>query len=145
MKCKHFAEYEGICTNGDCFYRADLCPVEEHQETCIHYEQKQISDKELLQECKKHGIDIDDLINDFKKLVKDCFFNQFGNELTLEEVKKTEHYTYFLEKALTLKILKDYKRLKQENDEPCDSEAKRIIKCVEEGKLPPIFDEESYR
>lgn len=38
MKCKHYAEYEGICTNGDCFYRADLCPVDEHQETCVNFE-----------------------------------------------------------------------------------------------------------
>lgn len=120
MKCKHYAEYEGICTNGDCFYRADLCPVEEHQETCRHFqavkkkvppEQYQISDTELLQECEKHGIDIDDLITDFEKLVKDCFFNQFGNELTLEEVKKTDYYTIiFLKRALTLKILKEYKK-----------------------------------
>lgn len=59
MKCKHFAEYEGICTNGDCFYRADYCPLVEHQETCVNFEavkkkvpaeQKQISDRELLQE-----------------------------------------------------------------------------------------------
>lgn len=26
------------------------------------------------------------------------------------------------------------------DDEPCDSEAKRIIKAVKQGKLPPIFD-----
>lgn len=149
MKCKHFAEYEGICTNGDCFYRADLCPVEEHQETCIHFravkkkvpdEQKQISDTELLQECEKFNISLDSLIKDFEELVKDCFVNWHGCEQSLDELKKTPYYRYFLERALTLKILKEYKRLKQENDEPCDSEAKRIINAVKQGKLPPIFD-----
>lgn len=131
MKCKHFAEYEGICTNGDCFYRADLCPVEEHQETCIHFqavkkkvpdEQKQISDKELLRECEKHGINIDSLIKNYEELV-------------IEELKKTENYTIFLERALTLKLLRKYK--KEQND-MCDSEAKQKIEMIKQGKLPPI-------
>ena len=119
MKCKHFAEYEGICTNGDCFYRADCCPVEEHQETCVNFEavkkkvpaeQKQISDEELLQECEKHNITLDELIDNQEHLVDDCFVDCYGCEQSLDELKKTEHYTYFLEKALTLKILKDYKK-----------------------------------
>ncbi len=119
MKCKHYAEYEGICTNGDCFYRADLCPVEEHQECCVHFErvkrkvpaeQKKISDKELLQECEKYNIDIDSLIKNYKELVKDCFIDWHGCEQSLDELKHTEHYTIFLERALTLKILKECKK-----------------------------------
>ena len=117
MKCKHY--YNGRCTNGECYYGADLCPLDECQETCVNFEavkkkvpaeKKQISDTELLQECEKHGIDIDDLINEFEKLVEVCFVNQIGDELTLEEVKKTHYYTIFLERALTLKILKEYKK-----------------------------------
>lgn len=149
MKCKHYAEYEGICTNGDCFYRADLCPVEEHQETCIHFqavkkkvppEQKQISDTELLQECEKFNISLDSLIKNFELLVNSCFRWQ-GCELSLDELKEAPYYRYFLERALTLKILKEHKKEHNANY-TYDSETKRIIKCVEENKLPPIFDEE---
>lgn len=146
MKCKW--NKDGICCNGDCYYRADYCPIEENQETCTHFEKlkvkvpaekKKISDKELMQECEKFNISLDSLINDFELLVRSCFRWQ-GCEHSLDELKETPRYRYFLERALTLKILKEYKRLKQENDEPCDSEAKRIIKAVKQGKLPPIFD-----
>lgn len=119
MKCKHYTEFEGICTNGDCFYRADCCPLVEHQETCVNFEavkkkapaeQKQISDKELLQECEKYNIDIDSLIKNYKELVKDCFIDWHGCEQSFDELKHTEHYTIFLERALTLKILKECKK-----------------------------------
>lgn len=156
MKCKHYAEYEGICTNGDCFYRADLCPVDEHQETCIHFqavkkkvppEQKQISDTELLQKCEKFKISLDSLIKDFELLVKSCKI--------LKEHKKEYNTNDMCESEVKQKI----EMIKQGKLPPIpsvdnqstkglvtsdtyDSEAKRIIKCVEEGKLPPIFDEE---
>lgn len=145
MKCKHFAEYEGICTNGDCFYRADLCPVEEHQETCRHFqavkkkvppEQKQISDTELLQECEKFNISLDSLINDFELLVKSCFRWQVC-EHSLDELKETPYYRYFLERALTLKILKEYKKEHNTNDDS-KSEVKQKIEMIKQGKLPPI-------
>lgn len=34
MKCKWYAEFEGVCTNGECPYRGDTCPTSEHQEVC---------------------------------------------------------------------------------------------------------------
>lgn len=26
-KCAWYAEFEGVCTNGDCPYCADICPI----------------------------------------------------------------------------------------------------------------------
>ena len=34
MKCKWYAEFEGVCTNGECPYRGDVCPTSEHPEVC---------------------------------------------------------------------------------------------------------------
>lgn len=34
MKCKWYAEFEGVCTNGECPYRGDVCPASEHPEVC---------------------------------------------------------------------------------------------------------------
>lgn len=51
MKCKWYAEFEGVCTNGDCPYRGDVCPTAEHPEVCEYAEEKpeipQLSAKEL--------------------------------------------------------------------------------------------------
>lgn len=42
MKCKWYADFEGVCTNGECSYRGDTCPTSEHPEVCkfakIRYE-----------------------------------------------------------------------------------------------------------
>lgn len=38
MKCKWYADFEGVCTNGECPYRGDACPTSEHQEVCKHAE-----------------------------------------------------------------------------------------------------------
>lgn len=40
MKCRWYAEFEGVCTNGECPYRGDTCPTSEHQEVCKHAEEK---------------------------------------------------------------------------------------------------------
>lgn len=37
MKCKWYAEFEGVCTNGECPYRGDVCPTCEHPEVCKYY------------------------------------------------------------------------------------------------------------
>lgn len=34
MKCKWYAEFEGVCTNGECPYRGDTCPTSEYPEAC---------------------------------------------------------------------------------------------------------------
>ena len=34
MKCKWYAAFEGVCTNGECQYRGDTCPTSEHPEVC---------------------------------------------------------------------------------------------------------------
>ena len=39
MKCKWYAAFEGVCTNGDCPYRGDTCPTSEHQEVCRYAEE----------------------------------------------------------------------------------------------------------
>lgn len=42
MKCRWCAEFEGVCTNGECPYRGDTCPTSEYPEACkfakIRYE-----------------------------------------------------------------------------------------------------------
>lgn len=38
MKCKWYAEFEGVCTNGECPYRGDTCPTSEHPEVCRYAE-----------------------------------------------------------------------------------------------------------
>ncbi len=40
MKCKWYAEVEGVCTNGECPYRGDTCPTSEHMEACKYSENK---------------------------------------------------------------------------------------------------------
>ena len=39
MKCKWYADFEGVCTNGECPYRGDTCPTSEHPEVCKHAEE----------------------------------------------------------------------------------------------------------
>lgn len=34
MKCKWYAVFEGVCTNGECPYRGDTCPTSEYPEVC---------------------------------------------------------------------------------------------------------------
>lgn len=41
MKCRWYAEFEGVCTNGECPYRGDTCPTSEHPEVCRHAEATQ--------------------------------------------------------------------------------------------------------
>lgn len=38
MKCTWYAEFEGVCTNGECPYRGDVCPTSEHPEVCRYAE-----------------------------------------------------------------------------------------------------------
>lgn len=38
MICKWYAEFEGVCTNGECPYRGDVCPTSEHPEACKYAE-----------------------------------------------------------------------------------------------------------
>ncbi len=52
MKCKWYAEFEGVCTNGECPYRGDTCPTSEHPVVCKYAEKKpeipQLSVEELV-------------------------------------------------------------------------------------------------
>ena len=38
MKCKWYADFEGVCTNGECPYCGDTCPTSEHPEVCKYSE-----------------------------------------------------------------------------------------------------------
>ena len=38
MKCRWYAAFEGVCTNGECPYCGDVCPTSEHPEVCRHAE-----------------------------------------------------------------------------------------------------------
>lgn len=40
MKCRWYAEFEGVCTNGECLYCGDTCPTCEHPEACKYAEEK---------------------------------------------------------------------------------------------------------
>lgn len=43
MKCKWYADFEGVCTNGECPHRGDTCPTSEYPEVCkyVEYAEKQ--------------------------------------------------------------------------------------------------------
>lgn len=41
MKCRWYADFEGVCTNGECPYRGDTCPTSEYPEVCRHAEATQ--------------------------------------------------------------------------------------------------------
>ena len=47
MKCKWYAEFEGVCTNGECPYRGDICPTSEHPEVCKYAKIRLLSAEEL--------------------------------------------------------------------------------------------------
>lgn len=47
MKCRWYAEFEGVCTNGECPYRGDICPTSEHPEVCKHAEIRLLNAEEL--------------------------------------------------------------------------------------------------
>lgn len=51
MKCKWYAEFEGVCTNGSCPYRGDVCPTSEHPEVCKYHNQpeKKLSVGEIVE------------------------------------------------------------------------------------------------
>lgn len=57
MKCKWYADFEGVCTNGECPYRGDVCPTSEHMEACKYYEQaeKKLSVEELVEGLRTCG------------------------------------------------------------------------------------------
>lgn len=57
MKCKSYAEFEGVCTNGECPYCGDTCPTSEHMEACKYYEQaeKKLSVEELVEGLRTCG------------------------------------------------------------------------------------------
>lgn len=40
MKCRWYADFEGVCTNGECPYRGDTCPTSERPEACKCSENK---------------------------------------------------------------------------------------------------------
>ena len=61
MKCKWYADFEGVCTNGECPYRGDTCPTSEHPEVCRYYNQpeKKLSVGEIvegLRTCSKGAL-----------------------------------------------------------------------------------------
>lgn len=38
MKCTWYADFEGVCTNGECPYRGGTCPTSEYPEVCKYAE-----------------------------------------------------------------------------------------------------------
>lgn len=59
MKCKWYAEFEGVCTNGECPYRGGTCPTSEYPEVCKYAEKKteipQLSVEELVKSLRLCG------------------------------------------------------------------------------------------
>ena len=39
MKCRWYAVFEGVCTNGECPYRGGMCPTSAHPEVCKYAEE----------------------------------------------------------------------------------------------------------
>lgn len=48
MKCKWYADFEGVCTNGECPYRGDTCPASENPDVCM-YSENEFGASELVQ------------------------------------------------------------------------------------------------
>lgn len=76
MKCKWYAEFEGVCTNGECPYCSDACPTSEHPEVCKYaeYTEKQpeipqLSAKELAKTLRLCG----------SASCRSCAFSKFSN------------------------------------------------------------------
>lgn len=40
MKCKWYANFEGVCTNGECPYCGDTCPMSKYPEVCKYAEKQ---------------------------------------------------------------------------------------------------------
>lgn len=59
MKCRWYAELEGVCTNGECPYRGDTCPTSEYPEVCRYAEENpeipQLSAEELAKSLRLCG------------------------------------------------------------------------------------------
>ncbi len=59
MKCRWYAEFEGVCTNGECPYRGDTCPTSEYPEVCKYAEKQteipQLSVEELVKSLRLCG------------------------------------------------------------------------------------------
>lgn len=59
MKCRWYAEFEGVCTNGECPYRGDTCPTSEYPEVCKYAEKNpeipQLSAEELAETLRLCG------------------------------------------------------------------------------------------
>lgn len=105
MKCKWYAEFEGVCTNVDCLYRSDTCPTSEHPEVCKHSENKyEVSELvKILRCCSNIGyvceecpanLDGEDCDGRFVKLQAADMLEKLAAEkepknrvLTLEELK----------------------------------------------------------
>ena len=61
MKCKWYADFEGVCTNGECPYRGDTCPTSEFPEVCKYSDQYEVSELvEILRRCASHDYMCDD-------------------------------------------------------------------------------------
>lgn len=48
MKCRWYADFEGVCTNGECPYRGDTCPTSGYPEVC-KYSESEFEVSELVQ------------------------------------------------------------------------------------------------
>lgn len=59
MKCKWYADFEGVCTNGECPYRGGTCPTSEYPEVCKYAEKQpeipQLSAEELAETLRRCG------------------------------------------------------------------------------------------
>jgi len=54
MKCRWYADLEGVCTNGECPYRGDTCPTSEYPEVCRHAEAVRPKAVELVNRRAEH-------------------------------------------------------------------------------------------
>ena len=85
MKCKWYAEFEGVCTNDACPYCSDTCRVDEHPEVCRFAEEDLIfSAEELVQAlrcCANGGSDC-----------KGCPLTEPSVKLKIEESLHTRCY-----------------------------------------------------
>lgn len=73
MKCKWYADFEGVCTNGECPYRGDTCPTSEYPEVC-KYAEKQTEIPQLSAEDLVKALRLCDSAS-----CRSCAFSKFSN------------------------------------------------------------------
>lgn len=133
MKCKWYAAFEGVCTNGECPYRGDTCPTSEHPEVCKYSETKyEVSELvKILRCCSNIGY-----------ICEECPANLDGEDCNgrLAQLQAAD----MLEKLAAEKDTKKPDEWSSVKDGPPKNEQKVLIYCNRGGfrfVCPAIYED----